>query len=113
MCKFIVVLYRHRDFTRERFLTYLRDIHGPMAEQLPGLAAYRQNHVTADDTRRDPGWDAIVELCWPTRDQMERAWRSPAGKAATADLEAFVDLHRTTWAIVDEQVRRPAADVRR
>jgi hypothetical protein len=30
----------------------------------------------------------------------------PEGKAATADLEAFADLGRTTWSIVDERVRR-------
>ena len=106
MCKFIVVSYRRRDFTRGQFLAYLRDVHGPMAERLPGLVAYRQNHVVEDAARRDPGWDAVVELWWETRDGMERAWGTPEGQASTDDLAAFADLERTSWSIVDEQVRR-------
>ena len=39
-----VVLYRRRDFTRARFLSYLKDMHGAMA--------YRQNHVIEDATGR-------------------------------------------------------------
>ena len=106
MCKLIVVLYRRQDFTRERFLEYLRDVHGAMADRLPDLVAYRQNHVVEDTTRRDPGWDAVIELCWDSRDAMEHAWRTPEGQAATADLAVFADLDRTSWSIVEEQVRR-------
>jgi uncharacterized protein (TIGR02118 family) len=106
MCKFIVVLYRRADFTRERFLTFLRDVHGPLAERLPDLVRYVQNHVVADPSRRDPGWDAVVELWWPDRPSMEAAWQAPEGRAATADLAAFADLDRTTWSIVEEHLRR-------
>jgi uncharacterized protein (TIGR02118 family) len=106
MCKMIVVLYRRADLTREGCQAYLRDVHGAMAERLPDLVAYRQNHVVADPVRSDPGWDAVVELWWETREAMERAWKTKDGEAATADLAAFVDLGRTTWSIVDEQIRR-------
>ncbi len=106
MCKMIVVLFRRSDFTRQRFQAYLREVHGPMAERLPGLIAYRQNHVIDDTTRRDPGWDAVVEMWWDTRDAMEAAWRTPEGRAATDDLAAFADLDRTSWSIVNEHVRR-------
>jgi uncharacterized protein (TIGR02118 family) len=106
MCKMVVVLYRRRDFTREQFLSYLRDVHGPLAEHLPHLVAYRQNHVVKDPTRRDPGWDAMIELWWETREAMESAWRTLEGQAATDDLAAFADLRRTSWSIVNEQIRR-------
>lgn len=106
MCKMIVVIYRRADFTRAQCLTYLREVHGPMAERLPDLVAYRQNHVVDDPTRPDPGWDAIIELGWDRRDVMERAWQTPDGEAATADLAAFTDLARTSWSMVDEYVRR-------
>ena len=106
MCKMIVVLYRRADFTRGRFQHYLRDVHGPMAERLPDLVAYRQNHVVNDRARRDPGWDAVVELWWEDDERMERAWRSPEGQAATDDLAAFTNPSRTSWSIVEEQVRR-------
>lgn len=106
MCKMIVVLYRRQDFTRVQFLSYLRDVHGPLAERLPGLVAYRQNHVVDDPTRQRPGWDAVIELWWQSRDAMESAWRTPEGQAATGDLSEFSDVSRTSWSIVDEHVRR-------
>jgi hypothetical protein len=35
---------------------------------------------------------------------MEAAWASPEGEAASADLEAFADLSRSSWSIVEEVV---------
>jgi uncharacterized protein (TIGR02118 family) len=106
MCKLIVVIYRRRDFTRAKCQAYLRDVHGPLAERIPGVIGYRQNHVIDDPSRRDPAWDAVVELWWNTREAMESAWQTPEGQSATDDLHAFVDLERTSWSIVDEQIRR-------
>jgi uncharacterized protein (TIGR02118 family) len=106
MVKFIVVLYRRADLSAEEFRENLRQIHGPMAERIPGLRRYVQNHVSSDLSRPHPGWDAVVELFWDDRASMEAAWRSPEGEAATQHLEEFVDLSRSTWAIADEEVRR-------
>jgi EthD domain len=77
-----------------------------MAEQLPGLRRYVQNHVVADPARKHPGWDAIVELSWEDLRSMEAAWSSAAGRRATDHLAEFVDLSRSTWSIVQEVVRR-------
>jgi uncharacterized protein (TIGR02118 family) len=106
MIKFMVVLYRRHDLSVEEFAANLRQIHGPMAQRLPGLRRYIQNHVAIDLSRKHPGWDAIVELFWDDRPSMEAAWHSPEGTAATQHLRDFVDLEKTTWAIVDEEVRR-------
>ena len=106
MLKFVVVLYRRTDLTVERFRAILRDEHGPMAERIPGLRKYVQNHVVEDPQRKHPGWDAVVELYWDDRDAMETAWTTPEGRAATDHLSEFVDLRRSTWSIVEEQVRR-------
>src|SRR5687768_4620706 len=106
MCKFMVVLCRRPDFSRQQFLDYLRDVHGPLAESIPGVLKYVQNHVVDDRTRQDPGWDAIVELRWQDRATMETAWLTPQGQAATNDLPLFADLTRTRWSIVEEHVRR-------
>jgi hypothetical protein len=54
--------------------------------------------------RKPPAWDAVVELYWENREAMEAAWASPEGEAATADLEAFADLSRSSWSIVEEIV---------
>ena len=106
MLKFMVVLYRRKDLSAEEFAANLRQIHAPMAERIPGLRRYVQNHVASDLSRKHPGWDAIVELYWDDRVSMEAAWHSPEGEAATKHLEEFAELSKSTWAIVDEEVRR-------
>ena len=106
MVKFMVVLYRRPDVSVEEFRANLRQIHGPMAERIPGLRRYVQNHVADDPSRTHPGWDAIVELSWDDWESMEAGWRSPEGVAATRHLEDFADLARSTWSVVDEDVRR-------
>ncbi len=106
MVKFMVVLYRRPDVSVEEFRANLRQIHGPMSERIPGLRRYVQNHVAADPSRAHPGWDAIVELSWDDWESMEAGWRSPEGVAATQHLEDFADLARSTWSVVEEDVRR-------
>lgn len=77
-----------------------------MAERLPGLRKYIQNHVVKDPNRQHPGWDAVVELYWDDWSSMEDAWRTAQGQAATTHLAEFVDLDRSTWSVVQEEVRR-------
>lgn len=106
MLKFVVVLYRRPDLSPQEFHENLRKEHGPMAERLPGLRRYVQNHVEPDPSRPHPGWDAVVELFWDDRAAMEAAWRTPEGRRATSHLAEFVDLSRSSWSVVGEEVRR-------
>ena len=106
MLKFVVVLYRRPDLPAERFHAILREEHGPMAERLPGLRRYIQNHVIPDPNRPHPGWDATVELFWDDWASMEAAWLTAEGQASTNHLIEFVDLSRCTWSVVQEEVRR-------
>ena len=101
MIKFMVVLYRKPGWEPEAFRSYLADVHGPLAEKLPDLRRYVQNYTADDETRQHPGWDAIIELSWDDRENMEAAWQSPAGRSASEDLEVFVDLERSRWSIVE------------
>jgi uncharacterized protein (TIGR02118 family) len=104
MLKFMVVIYRKPELTVAEFRRHLQTIHGPLAQQLPGLKKYIQNFVSDDSKRESPGWDAIVELFFESRDAMEAAWKSPQGKASDADLPLFVDMSRTTWSVVEETI---------
>lgn len=106
MLKFVVVLYRRPDLSPEVFFANLRDEHGPLAERLPGLCRYVQNHAVPDPIRAHPGWEAIIELYWEDRAAMEAAWASSEGQAATDHLRTLADLSRTTWSVVQEHVRR-------
>lgn len=102
MIKFMVVLYRKPELSVAQFRQYLGTIHSKLAQHLPGLKLYRQNHVVPDAKRKHPGWDAIVELHFENREAMEAAWASPQGAASDADLPLFADMTRTTWSVVDE-----------
>lgn len=102
MIKFIVVVYRRADFSGAEFVRYFREVHGPLAEALPGLRRYVQNFPVADPQRKHPGWDAISELYFDNWETMEAAWAAPEGKTATKDLDAFADLTRSTWSVVEE-----------
>jgi len=102
MIKFMVVLYRRPDFTPEHFRRHLQEVHGPLAQNLPGLRKYVQNIVCSDPKRKSPAWDAVVELYFDDWSSMEAAWAGPQGAASDADLPAFADLTRTTWSVVDE-----------
>jgi len=90
--------------SREDFSAYLRTTHKNLARRLPSLKRYVQNHAAQDSKRKPPTWDAVVELYWENRDAMDAAWASPEGAAATSDLEAFADLSRSSWSIVEEIV---------
>jgi len=106
MLKFVVVLYKMPVLSEAEFAKYLREVHGPMAEKIPGLCKYKQNYPLKDETRKHPGWNAIVELYFENWDSMEAAWRTPEGVAATADLAKFTDVERTTWSAVEERIVR-------
>lgn len=106
MIKFMVVLSRRPGMSEKGFRRILEREHGAMAEALPGLRKYIQNHVAPDPSRAHPAWDAVVELFWDDRASMEAAWASPEGQLATAHLAEFADLERTSWSIVREDVRR-------
>ena len=102
MVKFMVVLFRRPDLTADQFRRYLEGVHAPLAKALPGLKRYRQNYTVTDPNRRHPGWDAIVELHFESREAMDAAWESPQGAASDADLPLFADMSRTTWSVVEE-----------
>ena len=101
MLKFMVVLYRRPDLSPAEFRKHLEQVHGPLAQALPGLRKYVQNYICEDPTR-NPGWDAIVELYFDDWAAMETAWDSPQGQASDADLPLFIDLARSTWSAVEE-----------
>ena len=107
MLKFIVVICKRADFSDEKFGAFMRDVHRPLALKIPGLRRHVVNFPASDSTRARPAWDAVVELFFDSREAMEEAWRSPEGIAATRDLEAFADLARSTWSIVDIEETRP------
>ena len=104
MVKFMVFIVRHPSITPDAFERYFRDIHGPLAEALPGLVDYRQNLVRRDE-QTSPGFavcDAVAELWFEDRATLDQVWDTPEGLAAIADNPLFMDVSRSHWTVVEE-----------
>jgi uncharacterized protein (TIGR02118 family) len=104
MLKFVVVVRRKPGWTHDKFRDYFIRVHGPLAVKIPGLRRYKQNFPSADRKRKEPDWDCVVELYFDNQQAMEAGWATAEGEAATADLQVFADVSRTTWSVVDERV---------
>ena len=102
MVKFMVVLRRRSSMTVEQFRRYFKEVHEPLALQIPGLRRYVQNFVMDDPKRSRPPWDAIIELYFADWATMENSWVSSEGQAATNDLAQFTDLKCSAWSVVEE-----------
>ena len=87
------LLTKRADLASEQFRRHWRDVHGPLAAKMPGLVAYRQNHVVdksqlgIDHARGDTDLDGISQLWFRDRAAMEAAIASPAYAAVAADSD--------------------------
>ena len=104
MLKFIVVLTRREGTSAVEFERYFKEVHEPLAKNIPGLKRYVHNFVVDDARRKRPEWDAIIELYFDDRASMESAWESAQGRASTDDLAVFADLAKSAWSVVEEAV---------
>jgi len=103
MAKVIFVVQRRADTTREQCLqAWAGEQHTSIVEKLPGLRAWRQNHVVSA-----PGesiCDGIGELWFESQEVMEAALQSPEMAAAVEDATSFLDMQRTGMVIVEENM---------
>lgn len=101
MVKLIGVVVRRRDLTHEECVRYWREIHGPLALQLPGLRKYVQNPAVMRPGR-DPKVDGFAEVWFDDEESLRAAFRSEAGQRVVADEANFVDRERAYGVIVTE-----------
>jgi uncharacterized protein (TIGR02118 family) len=73
------------------FDQYYRDVHLPLAHQLPGLRSY----TVARDASRVRGGDpyyVIAELEWDSMEDLRTAFASPEGRAVSADAGCLAEM---------------------
>ena len=101
MIKVVVLLRRPPTWTRERFHRWWLDEHVPYAKKLPGLTKYRVCLVTGSTSHegREP-WDGIAELWFESREDLEAAWSSDAGKTALAHSQ---ESHSERLVLITEE----------
>ena len=105
MIKFVGVVWRKPDLSREDFLHHWQTNHAEVVKKLPGLRKYVQGPAVTR-AGREPVIDGIAELWFDDVEALREAWRSPEGQAVREDEKRFIDLERSYafWA-EDHHVR--------
>lgn len=102
MAKVIFVVQRRPGTTREQCLeAWAGERHTSIVQKLPGLTAWRQNHVASAPDGAI--CDGIGELWFESPEAMEAALASPEMAAAVEDAKSFLDMERTGMVIVEEK----------
>jgi uncharacterized protein (TIGR02118 family) len=102
MTKVVYVMFKKEGMAREEFRRYLKDVHAPMAKEMPGLRGYVQNHALPDPEGNEPPYDGFVELYFDDQEVMEEALATQEGEATLADLPNFCDTTKTLGIAVEE-----------
>ena len=117
MVKLVFCLRRLPQLSRADFQRYWREKHGPLVRRHAAtlrIRRYVQLHTREDAlndvlraSRSAPEpYDGIAELWWESRDDLQAATASPAGRQASLELledeRRFIDLVRSPLWIADE-----------
>ncbi|MBM5812152.1 MAG: EthD family reductase [Gammaproteobacteria bacterium] len=110
MLKVLVLVHRRPGLTHEEFTRGYRDEVGPaVAQNVPGVIRYAQNHHPQQRDGSDAPWDGVGELWLADLAAWQRVQEfaaSPAGQAVV-DLEAkYIDRSRMTILVCDEVVMK-------
>lgn len=91
------------------FQRHWREEHSAVAERLPGLRGYVQNHAVLDDSARPllphPGFDACAETAFDDLAAMDAAFASPAYQTdVRADESLLIDRSRFSLLLCERLV---------
>jgi uncharacterized protein (TIGR02118 family) len=93
----VALLGRKKGMTFAEFDSYWKDVHAPLAAQVPGVTRYVQRHIVPNPETGEPdngfGIDGLVILDYESRDAMATGWATEAGQQALADVPNFLGEH--------------------
>ncbi len=98
MARFIAMYSAPSD--PEAFDQHYRDIHIPLANQLPGLRRYTLSKNARLIRGQEP-WYLIAELEWDDIDALRAAFDSPQGRATAADVANLTQYANTVSMIYE------------
>jgi len=111
MVKLFVMAKRKKGITLEECLQHWRDFHAPLiAENLPGIKRYVQNHAVKLPVAGEPPFDGMAELWLDDLDAWHRIadfYMSDRGEIIREDEEKFLDLSTHTSFVCEEIVVIP------
>ena len=94
------------------FETHWRDVHGPLAADLPGVARYLQGHIVRDGaatSRRalDLGIDGFAQQWFASETDRQACYDS--GQEAVCDVDSLLFIGATARIVTDVRIRVPIA----
>lgn len=103
MVKLVIFLHKRADLTVEEFERYWREVHAPIAAQLPGLRKYVQGYKVPAAVPFPATCDAVAELWFDSVEALTATMNSQQERAVAADAANFIDLARTSMVVVTER----------
>jgi uncharacterized protein (TIGR02118 family) len=102
--KLVYCISRKPGLTRDEFVRYWADVHGPLGARIPGLRKLVQSYALAvPGDSRPADFDGMAELWFDDLAAISEARRSAAWAVATADEANFVDPSRSAYFISEER----------
>jgi len=104
--KSVAFIARKPGLSVEDFQRHWLEVHGPIAEGLPGLRRYVQSHTrrSAYEAGRVPAYDGAVLMWFDSTDVMRGAEATPQYARVLADAATFLDVDRVRCILTREHV---------
>jgi uncharacterized protein (TIGR02118 family) len=104
--KSVAFIARKPGLSVEDFQRHWLEVHGPIAEGLPGLRRYVQSHTrrSAYEAGRIPAYDGAALMWFDSTDVMHSAEATPQYARVLADAATFLDVDRVRSILTREHV---------
>jgi len=104
--KSVALIARKPGLSVEDFQRHWLEVHGPIADGLPGLRRYVQSHTrrSAYEAGRVPAYDGAVLMWFDSTDVMRGAEATPQYARVLADAATFLDVDRVRSILTREHV---------
>ena len=103
MVRAIAILKRRPDLTFQQFVDHWRNVHAPLALQIPGVVKYVQSpSLQRPGATSEPRADGLAEIWFESIESYRAGFATPAAAALLADERNFLDLDKTVRTFVEE-----------
>lgn len=103
MVKLVYCLCRKPGLSREEFIRYWAEVHGPLGARIPGLRKLVQSYALPVPGHGRSAFDGMAELWFDDLAAVLEARESAEWGASTADEANFVDPTRSAYFVSEER----------
>lgn len=104
MVKLTYCIRRKPGLSRDEFVRYWAEVHGPIGARIPGLRRLVQSYaITVPGDTRPGDFDGMAELWFDDLAALLRARQSAEWAASTADEVNFIDRVGSAYLVSEER----------